>query len=105
MSSVQFKSRSIPGNKNRFSTDPVKDVNQRVWFLIFPTTIVLLGKTLIKTLSLFQSIASQGLSNYLLPKQVYCYFLEMQKTVAVGEKGACFGSHGKTHVSTFLWAV
>ena len=32
--------------KNRLSTDPVKDVNQRVWFLIFPTTIVLLGKTL-----------------------------------------------------------
>ena len=33
------------------------------------------------------------------------FFLETNETVAVGEKGECFGSRGKTHVSTFLHAV
>ena len=33
------------------------------------------------------------------------FFLETNETVAVGEKGECFGSGGKTHLSTFLRAV
>ena len=40
----------------------------------------------------------------ILPKQVD-FFSDKQKTVAVAEERECFGSRGKTHVSTFLRAV
>ena len=33
------------------------------------------------------------------------FFLEMHETVAIGEKGECFGSRGKTHMNTFLYAM
>ena len=40
----------------------------------------------------------------ILPKQVDCFF-EMHNAAAIGEKGECFGSHGKARMSRFLHAV